>query len=241
MSEPPSDLFARPGDPASASSDSADTASTPAPTDSLWAEAKRPSSDRQPIAEVVASSTRSVEAEVYESAPPIAFGAWIEIDAPGGTRLFGLVSHVSIGSLDPSRRVRAYGLSPEELARERPHVPGLIVTTLHAQLLAHAQGDQVRQTLPPFPAPIHHPVRLASEADVRRLGSPFDYLRTLAFSADPGVPTDELLVAALRAQSAVYSVQRDKERVLVDAAQTLSRLLRDDHERLGSILRRATQ
>ncbi len=234
MPETPDDLFARTDSPVSASV-SQNSAS-------IWDDAavSNPKTERVPVAEVIASSTRSVEAEVYEHAPDIAFGTWIEIAGPGGTRLFGLVSHVAIGSLDPSRRIRAYGLTPEELASERPHVPGLIVTTLHAQLLCHAQGDKVRQTLPPFPAPIHHPVRLAESSDVRALGAPFDYLRTLALTPDPNVPVDELLVAALRAQADVYPVQRDKESVLVAAAQTLSRLLRDDHERLGSILRRAT-
>ena len=234
MTQPPDDLFALSDAPASPSAPPAHA--------SIWDDAAAPRSHsaRDPIAEVIASSTRTVEAEVYEHAPDIAFGSWIEIAGPGGTRLFGLVSHVAIGSLDPSRRIRAYGLTPEELASERPHVPGLIVTTLHAQLLAHAQGGQVRQTLPPFPAPIHHPVRLADAADVRALGAPFDYLRTLALTPDPNVPVDELLVAALRAQADVYPVQRDKESVLVAAAQTLSRLMRDDHERLGSILRRAT-
>ncbi len=234
MSQAPEDLFARSDAPAAANalSKSASIGDEAAPS--------KPLSKRDPVAEVIASSTRSIEAEVYEGAPDIAFGSWVEIAGPGGTRLFGLVSHVAIGSLDPSRRIRAYGLTPEELASERPHVPGLIVTTLYAQLLCHAQGDQVRQTLPPFPAPIHHPVRLARPDDVRSLGAPFDYLRTLALTPDPNVPVDELLVAALRAQADVYSLQRDKEAILVAAAQTLSRLLRDDHERLGSILRRAT-
>ncbi len=234
MPQPPDDLFAQPD-----TSASPDASPKPA---SIWEDATPTGSkaERDPIAEVIASSTRTLEAEVYEHASDIAFGSWIEIAGPGGTRLFGLVSHVAIGSLDPSRRIRAYGLTPEELASERPHVPGLIVTTLHAQLLAHSRGGQVRQTLPPFPAPIHHPVRLAHAADVRALGAPFDYLRTLALTPDPNVPVDELLVAALRAQADVYPVQRDKEAVLVAAAQTLSRLMRDDHERLGSILRRVT-
>jgi hypothetical protein len=135
--------------------------------------------------------------------------------------------------------VRAYGLSPDELARERPHVPGLIVTTLSAQLLGHEQGGRMRQSLPPFPAPIHHPVRLAAPGDVRALGAPFDYLRTLALNPDLNVPVDELLVAALRAQRDVYADPDRREQTLIAAAQTLSRLMRDDHERLGSILRRA--
>lgn len=227
------DLFASRGD--------APTAPAGRPSGSVWDEARpeRPAEPRGPIAEVIASSTRSVEAEVYESAPDVAFGSWVEVEGPQGTRLFGLVSHVAVGSLDPGRRVRAYGLTPDELARERPHVPGLIVTTLRAQLLAHARDDRLRQSLPPYAAPLHHAVRLAAPDDVRALGAPFDYLRTLALNPDPGVPVDELLVAALRAQRDAHLDEATRERTLIAAAQTLSRLMRDDHERLGSILRRA--
>ncbi len=81
-----------------------------------------------PFAEIVASSTRQFEAEVYEGAALPDFGAWVEVAHPAGPTLYGLVSHVEMGSLDPGRRIRAYGMDDDEIRRERPHLPGLIVT-----------------------------------------------------------------------------------------------------------------
>jgi hypothetical protein len=192
-----------------------------------------------PIAEVVAASTREVTAEVFEGEPPPDFGAWVEVRLPGGLVLYGLVAHVEVGMIEPGRRVRAYGLDEDEIARERPHLPGLVCTTLRAVLLAHRtpQGT-VRQTLPPQPARLHdHVYRCAPEA-VRTLGAPFDVLRTLAQHPDPAVPVDDLLVAALTGLRAAHAEPAEGEAVLVEAARALTRLLRDDHERLHSILRR---
>lgn len=193
-----------------------------------------------PCAEVVASSTRSVVAEAYESADVPAFGSWIEVRHPNGTHLYGLVSHVEIGPTDPGRRVRAFGLDPDETRRERPHLPGLVATTVRAQLLAHrdAQG-RVRQTLPPHPAPLHAFVYACATDAVAALAAPYDFLRTLATNPDPSVPVDELLVAALLRISEAQPSPSLAEDALVEAARSLSRLLRDDHERLHSILRRA--
>ena len=207
-----------------------DRADAPAPAPA----APRP----RPVAEVVASSTRSLEAEVYEAAEAPAFGTWVAVAHPRGQTLYGLVSHVGIGPTDPGRRIRAYGLDDDEILRERPHLPGLVCCTLRAVLLAYGDGARVRQTLPPHPAPLHAFVRAAAPDEVAALGAPYDVLRTLATNPDPSVPVDELLVAALQALAAAQPDAAAAEAALVEAARSLSRLLRDDHERLHSILRR---
>jgi len=193
-----------------------------------------------PIAEVVASSTRQLEAEVFEGEPPPDFGAWVEVRLPSGLVIYGLVSHVEIGMIEPGRRVRAYGLDEDEIVRERPHLPGLICTTMRAQLLAHRTPQRtVRQTLPPQPARLHDHVYPCTAEAIRTLGAPFDVLRTLAQNPDPAVPVDDLLVTALTRLREAHPDPREGEAVLVEAARALTRLLRDDHERLHSILRRA--
>ena len=194
----------------------------------------------RPVAEVVASSTRALVAEVYRDDDAPAFGAWIAVPHPRVGTLYGLVSHVEIGPTDPGRRVRAHGLTDDEVRRERPHLPGLVACTLRAVLLAHRDGrDAVRQTLPPHPAPLHAFVRLATPDEIAAIGPPYDFLRTLALSPDPNVPVDELLVAALANVAAAQPDGAHREAALVEAARALSRVLRDDHERLHSILRRA--
>ena len=191
------------------------------------------------LAEVIESSTRQFVAEVCEDtgAPP--FGAWVEVPLEGGTTLYGLVSHVEVGSRDASRRAMAYGLSREDLQREMPQVHALLCTTFRAQIAAHRDArGAVRQTLPPHPAGIHDFAYACDEAAVQQLGPPYDFLRTLVQSPDPAVPVDDLLVAVLRQMRAAHGGTHGGEKALIEAGRTLSRLLDDDHERLHSILRR---
>ena len=200
----------------------------------------------QPIAEVIESSTRAFLAEVYREAEPPAFGTWVEVAHPGGQTLYGLVSHVEIGSFEPNRRAIAFGKTSEELQRELPHVMELLRTTFRAQVLAYRDArsdvrpssDEIRQTLPPHPAGIHDFVRAASPEALRALGRPYDFLRTLVKNPDPAVPVDDLVVAVLGGVYEAHGGRHGGADELVQAGRTLSRLIGDDHERLHSILRR---
>lgn len=194
-----------------------------------------------PIAEVIESSTRQFVAEVKRGAPAPDFGSWVEVEGEGGSVAYGLVSHVEIGSVEPGRRAVALGRSSEELRREMPHVLHLLRTTFRAQVLAYraAGASAPRQTLPPRPAAIHAFVSACSQETTCGLGEPFDFLRTLTQSPDPAVPVDDLVVAAIRAHTHAQGGAQAQRASLVRAGRALSRLLRDDHERIQSILRRA--
>ena len=200
----------------------------------------------EPIAEVIESSTRAFLAEVYREAAPPAFGTWVEVEHAGGQTLYGLVSHVEVGSFEPNRRAIAFGKTSEELRRELPHVMELLRTTFRAQVLAYrdARPDvrrgraDVRQTLPPHPAGIHDFVRPASAEALQALGRPYDFLRTLVKNPDPAVPVDDLVVAVLGGVYEAHGGRHGGADELVEAGRTLSRLIGDDHERLHSILRR---
>lgn len=195
----------------------------------------------EPIAEVIESSTRQFWAEVYREADPPAFGSWVHVKHENGTVLYGLVSHVEVGSYEPNRRTVALGKTPDELQREMPQVMELLRTTFRAQVLACADDEGgIRQTLPPHPAGIHDFVYACSPDQVQRLGPPYDFMRTLVQSPDPAVPVDDLLVAVLRQICASNGGPQNGEEALVRAGRALSRLLDDDHERLQSILRRVT-
>ncbi len=191
-----------------------------------------------PIGEVVASSTRQFVAEVYRDQPLPAFGSWVQVVQPDGRKIYGLVSHVEMGSMEPGRRPMALGRSPDELRREMPQVLELIRVTFRAQVLAYEDLDgRMHQTLPPYPADIHAFVEACPAEIVRRLGRPYDFLRTLVQNPDSAVPVDDLLVAVLRQIYNGHS-HPEREQALIDAGRVLSRLLRDDHERLQAILRR---
>ena len=67
------------------------------------------SESSHPVAEVIASSTREILAEVYVEAQVPAFGSWVEIETEDGMVLYGLVSHAETGSVEPGRRAVALG------------------------------------------------------------------------------------------------------------------------------------
>ena len=199
------------------------------------------------VGEVVESSTRQFVAEVGRDARPPAFGAWVEVEVESGERLYGLVSHIETGSLEPGRRAVALGLGREELRREMPQLQELIRTTFRAQVLAYREAPSgtragtLRQTLPPLPPALHDFARLAPADAVAALHDPdgsFDYLRTLARHPDPAVPADDLIAAALRQAYDAFGRGERGQAVVVAAGRSLARLLNDDHERLQSILRR---
>ena len=200
-----------------------------------------------PVAEVVASSTREIVAEVYPDADVPAFGAWVEVETASGAVHYALVSHAETGSVEPGRQAVALGpdYDRDRLRREMPQLLALVRTVVRAQILAYWDGRArrdgqpvVRQTLPPCPAELHDRVRLCAPDAVARLGAPFDALRTLARHPDPAVPADDLLAAALGGLYRAHGQGAEGRRALVEAGRALARLLDDDHERLQSILRR---
>lgn len=208
-----------------------------------------------PVAEVIASSTREVVAEVYPEAEVPAFGSWVEVETESGAVLYGLVSHAETGSVEPGRQATALGADydRETLRREMPQLLALIRTVVRVQILAFWDGKSrrdpgsgpgqapqpvVRQTLPPQPAALHDRVHTCGDETVARFGAPYDYVRTLARHPDPAVPADDLLAAALGGLYRAYGRGEAGQRVLVEAGRALARLLDDDHERLQSILRR---
>ena len=194
------------------------------------------------VAEVIESSTQAFLAEVYRETEPPAFGQWVEVRLGDGVVLYGLVSHVEIGSYDPNRRAIAFGKTEEELQKEMPQVKELLRTTFRAQIIAYRDAhNAVRQTLPPHPAGIHDFVYPCSPDELRRLGQPYDFLRTLVRNLDPSVPIDDLVVAVLANVYAAHGGRHGGKDELVVAGRALSRLLNDDHERLQSILRRVVR
>lgn len=199
------------------------------------------------VAEVIASNTREVVAEVYRDAEVPAFGSWVEIELADGSVLYGLVSHAEIGSVEPGRQASALGATydRDRIQREMPQILELVRTTIRAQILGYWDGRSrrdgapvVRQTVPPRPASLHDRVRISGPDAIAALAAPFDVLRTLARHPDPSVPADDLLAAVLGNLAQAHG--DDGDHILVEAGRALARLLDEDHDRLQSILRRVS-
>jgi hypothetical protein len=187
------------------------------------------------IGEVIESSTVQLIAESRElhGAPP--FGSFIRVDSK--LLVFGVVFNVYTHSVEQNRRPTAYGKTEEELRLEQPQIFELLKTEFQAVIVGYQDGmNGPKQLLPPQPPRIHQFVYQCRPEEVRRFTSSWDYLRTIL--SVPKIPTDELLIAAVRN---ALSVRYGETWYLVQTGKEISRLIRNDYDRLSSIIRRISQ
>ena len=194
--------------------------------------------DSTPIGEVIESNTSMLIAEVLPNANAPALGMWMRIDSADGLSLLGVVCHVEQGSRMPRRQVMAFGKTNEELRKEMPHVMAMRRTAFKVSLVAYRTHDgRVRQTLPPHPAGLNDFVSVCTDIDIRQIAAPYDFLRTLLAQPDSSISIDDLIAALLRQMCEALDPEA-RRKTLLEAGKTLSRLMRDDHERLQAVLRR---
>ena len=106
-------------------------------------------------------------------------------------------------------------------------------TEFSAIIVGFAEGDAIRQFLPPQPPPVHYSVYECGADEVARFNQALDYFRTVLFT--PHIPGDEALAAAIRAAARTAA---DERAFLVRAGREIASLLKDDYDRLTAILRR---
>jgi len=187
------------------------------------------------VAEVIESSTREIVAECRElhRSPP--FGSFVRIDAEPNT-IYGLVSNVSTRSIEPYRRPTAYGKTEEELWTEQPQIFELLKTEFQAMILGYRNRTACHQLLPPQPPRIHSFVYECEPDEVRQFTEDLDFLRVIG--AGGRGTSDELLIAAARTALNAHGQDRS---YLIALGKELARLLRDDYDRLSSLVRRIAE
>ena len=186
------------------------------------------------IGEVIESSTSQFMAESRElnGAPP--FGSFVK--AGSEPAIYGLVFNVSTHSMEPNRRPTAYGKTEYELRMEQPQIFELLKTEFEAVIIGHGDERGPRQVLPPQPPHIHSFVHPCTEAEVKALTGNGDFLRSILNGCR--LPADDLIIAAVR--TAWHARSYDMP-YLVSLGKDLCRLIRDDYDRLSSIMRRISQ
>jgi len=184
------------------------------------------------VGEVVESSTTEVTAEARALHDAPAFGQFVRIDS--GLPIIGIVFNVFTHSIEPNRRPTAYGKTEDELRLEQPQIFELLRTEFQMLVIGYIDKLGPAQILPPQPARIHSFVHLCSEEEVCDFTDTDDYLRSILNTSS--VPTDELLIAALRQTLRAHD---NASAYLVRMGKELSRLLGDDYDRLRSVIRRA--
>lgn len=190
-----------------------------------------PGADAALVGEVIESSTSELTAQAYQLHGAPAFGRFVLVDSDAA--ILGIVFNGYTQSVEANRRPTAYGKTEEELRLEQPQIFELLRTYFQVLVIGYLDADQPVPILPPQPARIHSFVRLCDEAEVRACTETDEFMRCIYNGAR--TPTDDLLIATLR--HAIRARQGDRA-YLVRMGKDLSRLLRDDYDRLSSVMRR---
>jgi hypothetical protein len=189
------------------------------------------------IGEVIESTTTQFVAEarrLHESPP---FGSFVRVESEPAVH--GVVFNVSTHSIEPNRRPAAYGKSEEELRLEQPQIFELLKTEFHALIVGYRDGGGFRQILPPQPPRIHSFVYGCDAQEVAAFTSDLGYLRSVLGFAK--MAPDELLIAVARCALQALEDDEVRQAHLVQMGKELSRLIREDYDRLTSLVRRIAQ
>ena len=181
--------------------------------------------------EVVESSTTELIAEACQLHAAPSFGRFVRVDSE--MQIVGIVFNVVTQSIEPNRRPMAYGKTEDQLRLEQPQIFELLRTEFQALVIGYRDATGVVPILPPQPARIHAFVHECDDAEIADFTQTDDYLRAILGATK--IPTDELLVATLRHTIKAHGYARE---YLVRMGKELSRLLKDDYDRLSAILRR---
>jgi hypothetical protein len=190
--------------------------------------------EAQHIGEVIESSTSRFTAQACELNQAPGFGTFVKTG--NGPVAYGLVFDIRTQSADTNRKPTAYGMTEEELRREQPQIFELLRTEFDAVIVGHSGDKGPLQILPPQPPGIHSFCYPCSEREVKVLTGNGDYVRTILGGSQ--LPSDDLIIASVRT---AWAVRGFDMAYLVTLGKELSRLIRDDYERLSSLIRRISQ
>jgi len=169
------------------------------------------------VGEVIESSTAEFTAEsrVLHGAPP--FGAYVKID--GYPMIYAITYNISTQSIEPNRRPTAYGKTEDELRLEQPQIFELLRTEFNCLIIGYEDETGIYQNLPPHPPKIHNFVHFCSATEIANFTDKAHYLT----------------IAAIRN---AHLARGENGHYLVKAGKEIARLLKDDYDRLHSILER---
>ncbi len=188
------------------------------------------------FAEVIESCLDHYTAQTWKWDDYPQYGSLVSVSDASKT-IFGLVTHVQTGSIDPTRTPFAYQKTEEELQAEQPQIFEFLKTTFSVQVLGYQlKGDErILYLVPPTPSKIHSFVATCPPHVNAQFFSKTDYLHVLfAFAAS--VPNlDELLLVLIKqlVDCKVFDAS------YLDAfSQTFTLLSGNNYRRLKSLLNR---
>lgn len=191
--------------------------------------------DREIIGEIIETSTLDFVAESQRLHQPPALGELVVVQVNGEDYCYGVVTYGTTSSPDAGRRVvrRATAeVRDEAIYDQHPQLSRLLQTTFRAKMVGWRDDDRILQSIPPTPPPLHHTVYRCPGDIGRFVKRGFYYFRLLLDDAGE-VPAEHVLAAHVRH---AYQEQGRDAAWLERAAREIASLLKNDHERLMSVL-----
>lgn len=198
--------------------------------------------DAKKAGEVVSSNTISFIAQCIkdEDSPELTlprapyFGSFVKAKCDElGFDVVAVVYEISSGSIDSVHRPTAMNLNRTELRMQQPQIFDLLKTDFSAITIGYIVDGKIYQTVPPHPAQIHDFVYTCDAREIAMITEKKDYIRTLLNS---GVNlSEELVESSLRYGYYARGCSRD---FLIESGRELTSLLKDNYDKLSSILKK---
>ncbi|MGQ9586086.1 MAG: hypothetical protein ACUVXG_11880 [Anaerolineae bacterium] len=187
------------------------------------------------IGEIVATHSLGFAAESFTLHQPPALGSLVRVSLPEDGEAFAVVCFGETVGLQPGRR--ALRRSDEatfdsDIYREHPELAHTLRTEFQAVLVGCRERGALRHHLPSQPPPLHYSVYACEGEEVRAFTERLEYFRLLLATQDP-LPPEQLLAAHIRQ---VVTARGGDLAWLARAARQVASLLKDDYDRLLTVL-----
>ncbi len=187
------------------------------------------------IGEIVESSSTHFVAESLDLRRPPELGRLVKVHLEEGRDLCAVVCHGETGSLDPGRRAvrrSTKEVYDDRVYREHPQLEHVLRTEFTSLAVGLLDKEVVHQGLPSMPPPLHYSVYGCEKEETTRFSQDLYYFRLL-LGVPVRIPVELVLAGHLRW---VYRERGHDEEWLQEAAREVANLLKQDYERLATVL-----
>jgi len=193
------------------------------------------------VGEIISSNTTSFLAQcIKEDSSTLTlpqapyFGSFVKSCGEElGFDIIAIVHEISTGSIDSVHRPTAMNLSREELRYKQPQIFDLLRTDFSSIIIGYIQNGKIYQSIPPHPPQIHDFVHACDSKEINFITENLDFFRTLLnFGTNL---CDELITSSIKN---AYIARGCNREFLINAGRELSNCLKDNYDRLSSILRK---
>jgi len=194
-------------------------------------------SSNTPFAEIIESCLDHVTAQCWQWDNFPTFGSLVQIES-NEQIIFGCVTGIQTGSMDPLRYPFPYQKTEAELYAEQPQIFEFLKTTFKVQILGYQDKNNTKKIfylLPPKPCKIHAFVNTSSPEIQTLFFHKFDFLNLLFAFAHQIPNIDELLLVMIQQLSHQNLLSPQKLDLF---CQKFSLLIGNDYRRLKLIFQR---